>query len=176
MYYRCSMFVIEDLNLEAKGFPKMGREGNRLTRNVWNRDLFVGMLQRRCNEKGVELVRVNPCYSSFIGNIQHPYMDATNASVEIGRRGLYRYEKGWFYPHVGLEDRSTLEARFGDVVSCSTAADWVGLYKSLRPRFSDRDFAQRLRAGLDDVRVAYTVCSMDSSASKVDSIIFKDLH
>ena len=168
LQYKCSSFVIEDLSIEGD----LGREANRKVWNVWNRELFVNCITRRCNENGIELIKVNPCYSSFIGNIQYAFADACNASIEIGRRGLMKYEVGGFYPHITEEDIHTLEAKFGDVVDCSTDADWVNIYKSLKSSFDNEEFSHRLRAGLDEVKTSYEVFSMNSSKSKVKIIIF----
>jgi len=95
-HYGCSHFVMEDLNFKAT--DKLSREASRKIRNLWCRDLITNIITKRCNETGIELIEVNPCYSSFIGNIQHPYGDSCSASVEIGRRGMYKYTKGMFYP------------------------------------------------------------------------------
>lgn len=171
-HYQCSSFVIEELELRHDDAEDKSREANRQINNLWNRDLFTGIIRRRCNETGISLVEVNPCYSSFIGNIQHPYADAANASVEIGRRGLYKYEKGRFYPPVTDGDIRTLEAKFGDVVGCGTCFDWVNAYKSLRKSLGSCDFSHRLRAGLDRVEVPYQVFSMNSYKSRTKLIIF----
>ena len=167
-HYHCAMFVIEDLELNGK----LSREANRKVNNVWNRGLFVGCINRRCNERGIELVKVNPCYSSFIGNIEYPYADACNASIEIGRRGIMRYMKGGFYPDITSEDIHTLEAKFGDVVACSTDCGWANIHKSLKNSFDDKEFSHRLRTGIDEVKVPYKSFSMNSYRSNIKVIIF----
>jgi hypothetical protein len=143
-----------------------------MVNNVWNRDLLVGCITRRCNETGIELVEVNPCYSSFIGNIQHPYADACNASIEIGRRGLCKYENGGFYPNITKEDICTLEAKFGDVVKCSTDSNWVQVYKSLKKTLDCKEFSHRLRTAPDEVLMPYREFSLNSYKSRVKVIIF----
>lgn len=168
-HFKCSSFVIEDLTLK-KGLKS--KESNRKVKTVWNRDLFVGCVKRRCNESGVELIEVNPAYTSFIGNIQHPYADACNASVEIGRRGLHKYENGGFYPPVTIEDIRTLEAKFGDVVGCSTDSNWVELYKSFKDSFSAIEFSYRLRARIEEVQIPTKSFSMNSCKSGVKTTIF----
>ena len=170
-HFLCSSFVIEDLSF--KNTPNMSREANRKTKNIWNRELFVGCVRRRCNEHGIELVEINPCYSSFIGNIQHPYADACNASVEIGRRGLYRFENGGFYPHITSEDIRTLEAKFGNVVECSTDSNWVEIYKSLKNSFESEEFSYRLRTGVDGAKTPHKSFSIFSYKSCVKLITFK---
>lgn len=169
-HYRCSSFVIEELSL--KNDSKLSREANRKVNNVWNRELFVSCLKRRCNENGIELVEINPCYSSFIGNIQHPYADACNASIEIGRRGLWKYDIGGFYPNITNEDIRTLEAKFGDVVECSTVSNWVDIYKSLKNSFTSEEFSYRLRTRIGEVLIPYKSFSLSSYKSNVKVIIF----
>ena len=84
------MFVIEDLeNVQQQ--EKQNKETNRKVKNLWNKGLILNIIRRRCNENGIEFVEVNPCYSSFIGNIKYKYIDAINASIEIGRRGCEQF-------------------------------------------------------------------------------------
>ena len=175
-HYRCSHFVMEDLSFKDNGLNGCNKYGNRLIKNIWNRELLINLINRRCNENGVILDKVNSIYTSFIGNIQHKYIDATNASIEICRRGLYKFTKGMFYPEVREEDIDTLEAKFVDKLSdvelCSTAG-WAELYKSLKNQCSDmHDFSYRWRAELSSVESHYEVFSMSSCKSGVNSIIF----
>ena len=167
-HYGCSSFVLEELRLSET----LSREANRKVKNIWNRMLFINCVRRRCNENGIDLDEVNPCYSSFIGNIQHPYADACNASIEIGRRGLHRYENGGFYPHIAEEDIRTLEAKFGDVVGCSTVGNWAEIYKSLTNSIDKVEFAHRLRTGMDEALTPHTSFSIDSYKSRVKINIF----
>lgn len=167
-HYGCSSFVIEGLKLK----DKLNHEVNRKVKNVWHRELLTRCIKRRCNETGIELIEINPCYSSFIGNIQHHYADACNASIEIGRRGLYKYENGGFYPSVTTEDICTLEAKFGDVVKCSTGSNWVNIYKSLQDFFIQKEFSYRLRTRIDEVKEPYKSFSINSYKSNIKIIIF----
>lgn len=169
-HYRCSNFIIEELQMKNRNVGS--HEANRKINNVWNRKPLTRLIVRRCNESGIQLIEVNPCYSSFIGNIQHPYVDPTNASIEIGRRGLFKYENGGFYPSVSEEDYRTLDAKFGDVVDCSTFIDWISAYKSLTKSFNKIDFAYRLRASIDKVNMPYRCFSINSYKSKNKLIIF----
>lgn len=170
-HYGCSGFIKEELVFKIDGDDK-STETNRKIRNIWYRNLFTNCITRRCNESGVELIEVNPCYSSFIGNICYGYADATNASIEIGRRGLYKYEKGGFYPVITEDDIRTLEAKFGDVVGYSTICNWVNIYKSLVQQYKPAEFAQRLRTGINEVEIPYESFSIWSYKSKVDMYTF----
>ena len=169
-HYKCSGFVMEKLEFDKDN--RLGTEANRKTRNLWYRTTLEGCIRRRCNETGVELITVNPCYSSFIGNIQNGYADATNASIEIGRCGLYKYDNGGFYLEISEDDIHTLEAKFGDVVECSTADNWVAIYKSLVRKFKPSEFAQRLRTRISQVQCDWESFSMSSCKSMVIVITF----
>ena len=50
------------------------------------------------------LFKINPAYSSFIGNIMYNYDDSINASLEIGRRGfeIFVLKNKKFYPELNL--------------------------------------------------------------------------
>ena len=172
-HYKCSSFVMEELEMKNNEEGNLlSTEANRKVKNIWNRELVTRCITRRCNENGIELVEVKPCYSSFIGNIQHPYSDPANASVEIGRRGLFKYTKGGFYPYITAEDMHTLEAKFGDVAACGTGCGWVETYKSLRKSVKDPDFSYRLRAGLHNCKKSYATLSMSSYKSGVNVYVF----
>lgn len=171
IHYKCSQFIMEDL---SGNFKNSNKETNRKVKNIWNRELIQNIITRRCNQNGIELIKVNPIYSSFIGNIQHKYIDAVNASIEIGRRGIYKYESGMFYPHISKEDLSTMEAKFGVDVLDDTLRDWVQIYKFLKDSFNKEDeFSYRLRTALDDlVDNSYLKFSMSSYKSKTNYIKF----
>lgn len=170
VHFRCSSFVMEDLGIKDEAFNEMSKEVNRKNRNIWNRALINQIANRRCNETGISLVGVNPCYTSFIGNIQHQYRDSCSASIEIGRRGLFKYINGMFYPHVTEEDIDTLEPMFGSDALCSTDCNWVSMYKSLTKRFGSEEFQHRVRT----MNVGQAPCSfsLNSYKSGVISVIF----
>ena len=170
-HYKCSQFVMEDLDGD---FENTNKETNRKVKNLWNRNLIENIIRRRCNEDGIILIKINPVYSSFIGNIQYGYIDAVNASIEIGRRGLFKYIKGTFYPYIKRKDLDTMEAKFGIDVSNSTSFDWVAMYKSLKDSFPNgNEFSHRLRTALNDMpRDRYSMLSMSSHHSLVNYTIF----
>lgn len=94
--------MIEDLSIRSsdKGH---GRHFNRLCNNVWNRNLFVNKLKSLSLLCNFSLVEVNPCYTSFIGNVMfgnESTPDMVAASIEIARRGYKKFEKSWFYPSI----------------------------------------------------------------------------
>ena len=88
VYYRCDKFVLENLKFNAKGsYSKF----NRLTRNQWCRDLLEMNVTKRCNIYNINVIKVKPEYSSFVGNFLFRHvtnmLDMVLASIEIGRRG-----------------------------------------------------------------------------------------
>ena len=99
-YWKCKKLSIEDLNIKSSD-KGQGKNFNRLCNNVWDRSLIFNKLMILSNIYGYELIKVNPVYSSFIGNLVYGNTttpDMVAASIEIARRGYKKYEKNWFYP------------------------------------------------------------------------------
>jgi IS605 OrfB family transposase len=92
-HYRVAHVVIEDLDFKEKSVNVNSNEANRKTKNIWHRTLTTNLIIKYCNSLGIEKIDVDPAYSSFIGNIQHDYFDPINASLEIARRGIVKYNK-----------------------------------------------------------------------------------
>ena len=87
-YYRCDKFILEDLKFKTNcSYSKF----NRLTRNQWCRDLLENNITKRCNIYNINVIKVKPEYSSFVGNFLFKQVsnmpDMVLASIEIGRRG-----------------------------------------------------------------------------------------
>ena len=104
-HYRVSKICIEDLSIKSSDKGK-GKTFNRLCNNQWNKGVTISNLKVLTSTYGIELIEVNPIYSSFVGNIE--YGDSTTpdmvaSSIEIGRRGYKKFSKGWFYPTLNLE-------------------------------------------------------------------------
>ena len=104
-YWKCKKLSIEDLNIKSSDNGQ-GKNFNRLCNNVWDRTLVSNKLMMLSNIYGYELIKVNPAYSSFIGNLS--YGDKTTpdmiaSSMEIARRGYKKYEKKWFYPVFNID-------------------------------------------------------------------------
>lgn len=105
-HFQCSKFVLEDLTIQVKNHNK-GKNFNRLINNNWNRSKLEVNLKKRCEIYGIEFVKVNSVYSSFIGNVIHgeKYPDPICSAIEIGRRGYKKFVKDWFYPKLITIDR-----------------------------------------------------------------------
>ena len=104
-YWKCKKLSIEDLNIKQSD-KGQGKNFNRLCNNVWDRTLVTNKLLLLSNIYGYELVKVNPAYSSFIGNLIYGNSDTPDmvaASIEIARRGYKKYEKKWFYPVFNID-------------------------------------------------------------------------
>ena len=104
-YWKCKKLSIEELNIKSSDNGK-GKNFNRLCNNVWDRTLITNKLTMLSNIYGYELIKVNPVYSSFIGNLVYGNdmtPDMVAASIEIARRGYKKYEKNWFYPVFDVE-------------------------------------------------------------------------
>jgi IS605 OrfB family transposase len=102
-HFKVAFFVIEDLNFKPEVDNKKANEGNRQTKNIWHRDLSINLITKYTNQLGIKLIEVNPCYTSFIGNIIYNYFDPTNAALEINRRGFFKFIKGSkLYPEFDL--------------------------------------------------------------------------
>jgi IS605 OrfB family transposase len=104
-HYQCQNIAIEDLCIKSKDHKK-GRAYNRLINNSWNRLKLVSSLTKHCQIHGLKLFKINPAYSSIIGNTLYSnYPDPICAAIEIGRRVfniLYHLEE--FYPKVPTKD------------------------------------------------------------------------
>ena len=192
-HYQCSVFVLEDLKT-LKGKSYYIKEVNRKIKNIWNRELIERLIVKRCKLDGLVLERVNPAYTSFIGNIKHPYADPTNASIEIGRRGLYpsredkRNKEKW-YPEVLESELDTVKRKFKIDAPMSELRSWFKTwafgYKSLHEKRIypkgvltqeiPKLFSGRLRAALESLpRENYQCYSMSSYRSKVKHVIFNN--
>ena len=104
-YWKCKKLAIEDLNIKSCDNGQ-GKNFNRLCNNVWDRNLVTNKLLMLSNIYSYELVKVNPAYSSFIGNLiygNEMTPDMIAASIEIARRGYKKYEKKWFYPVFNID-------------------------------------------------------------------------
>ena len=101
--YKCKYIFVQDLTIKSQNHSK-GRLFNRKVNNLWNRNLVINNLQKRMNIIGGKLFKVNPAYSSYIGNLKYQFSDPINASIEIGRRGynviILKNKK--FYPDLDI--------------------------------------------------------------------------
>ena len=162
---RCLYKRIEESSDSAKKTDDFSNESRRQINNIWHKNKFIEKIGMKCRETGIEPVTVNPVYTSFIGNIQHRSVDSTNASVEIGRRGLMKYEKDSFCPGMTERDADALGAVLaagnggsstgGDALRKIDCRSFIDAYKSGRRLFSRRDFEHRYRIRIGQIPQEY---------------------
>ena len=121
-HYKVSTFVMEELKLKN---DLSNTEANRKVRGIWHRTQTKNLITKYCNMLGIKLLEVNPAYSSFIGNIQHDFFDPVNASLEICRRGIHKFEKNSFYPQMTQRDMSTMSSLARDAKCSNDAKLWT---------------------------------------------------
>lgn len=133
-HYNCANFVMEDINFKSKPINDKPVEFNRKTKNVWNLNYQINLINKHCNVNGIKLIEVNPYYSSFIGNLMYNYFDPLNAAIEIGRRGMFKYIKGnSFYPVLSETIIDTAISKIGlSDVQWLKAGSWLELYKKFK--------------------------------------------
>lgn len=132
-HYKVSKISIEDLTIKSsdKGF---GKTFNRLCNNQWNRTVTVNNLKILSSTYGIELVEVNPVYSSFIGNLENGdnnTPDMVASSIEIGRRGYKKFFKNWFYPILNLEKVKNKFNQWKEEIY-SDVKDWKDLFQKVK--------------------------------------------
>ena len=159
-YYNCKAVFIEDLSFKSKDGGK-GTTYNRKNNNLWKRQLFVENLSKRLFIEDIKLYRINPAYSSIIGNLQHSFTDAVNASIEIVRRGIeciIKKNKENFYPNLLIKDR--WKETF---INCK---DWKEV--SLKIKNSGLKY----RVSIEECNHSYKVFQLNSRKSKVKTFTF----
>ena len=90
VFYKCKYIAVEDLDFDSncKGFRN----------SKWNRNLVFQSLFKHSVENGVTILRVNPAYTSIIGNIvcRHNIPDMCRSAYEIGYRAVKGLQNGNF--------------------------------------------------------------------------------
>ena len=90
----------------------------------------MNKLKLLSNIFGYELIKVNPVYSSFIGNLLYGSEncpDMIASSIEITRRGYKKYSKGWFYPIFNVDN---LNEQWKQTLS--GIEDWKSAFKEIK--------------------------------------------
>lgn len=156
--WKCKKVVVEDLNFKTSFKNK---NSNRLCRNSWDRCLFENKLKMLSKLHGYEVVEINPCYTSQIGNIVYGdenTPDMIAASIEIARRGFKKFEKGWFYPNF---DRSLnlMNEQWKQTSLDNSIKDWKGLFSLIK------ESKLKYRVSLDECKPS-EVLSLNCKMSK----------
>ena len=161
-YWKCKKLSIEDLNIKQSD-KGQGKNFNRLCNNVWDRNLVTNKLLMLSNIYGYELVKVNPAYSSFIGNLVYGNSETPDmiaASIEIARRGYKKYEKKWFYPAFDVD---CLDEQWKQTLA--GVKDWKNAFLKIK------NSKVKYRVLLNDI-VQNAVFSKFNIKSKVISYLF----
>jgi hypothetical protein len=88
--YQCEIFAYEELNIKSNN-KKKGKYFNKLCNNIWNKNLLIEQIEKRCIQNKIQIIKVYANYSSFIGNLAYRNTrlpDQILASIEIGRRAF----------------------------------------------------------------------------------------
>jgi IS605 OrfB family transposase len=101
IHYGVPLLTLENLKFDT-GDQGKGKEFNKLCKNVWNRNIFIENITKRCRNNGIALKKVHPAYTTFIGNVMYPTLpDPIAASAEIARRGYKNTKEDHeFYPPI----------------------------------------------------------------------------
>ncbi len=138
-HFNCGYFVSEALDLRHKDTDEFSTEANRKNKNCWHRELSRQQIAKHTTRRGIIHLEVNACYTSTVGNILYEFVDAVNASIEVGRRGVFQYVKGQFYPPIDActisHAKSRLRAlnpQLRDVDLLKDCTNWVDIHKALK--------------------------------------------
>ena len=164
-HYNCDNVFIEDLKFKQKLAKDQKRNhlGNRKCKNLWKKEKFIENISKRLYIAGINLRKINPAYTSFIGNMVYDYTDAINASIEIGRRG-YEYfinkDKTKFYPDL------LVKHQWKEMATKYT--DWKKFY------LEAKNLKLKYRVSLYNVKYNYNVFKQNSIKSMVLNYVFYD--
>ena len=88
--YKCNYIVLENLKFKKKG------TGFRISK--WNKNLISQSIFKHSVKNGVTVLRINPAYTSIIGNIicKHNMPDMCRSAYEIGYRAVKGIKNGNF--------------------------------------------------------------------------------
>ena len=132
-HYKVSKICVEELSISSSN-KGQGKTFNRLCNNQWNREVSLNNLKVLTSTYGIELVEVNPIYSSFVGNIEYGNSttpDMVASSIEIARRGYKKFSKGWFYPKLDTEKVKNKFNQWKEEVY-SDVKNWKELYDKVK--------------------------------------------
>jgi IS605 OrfB family transposase len=169
-HYRCYSVSMEDLNFSV-GDSGKGVYFNRITKNIWHREVIEQALSKQTNIHSLELRKVNPVYTSLIGNIKNNSFDPVNASIEIGRRGLLGFKKENIYickyptvdETVHTAVQSILKRNGDDSYEKRNISTWKGISTILKK--------YRYRWVLEEVK--FSKMRMNTRKSKINKYIFE---
>ena len=174
LYYRCSLFAVEDLSIKSSD-KKKGSKYNSLCNNLWNRNKMVNNLKKRCVIYGLKLFEVQPNYSSFIGNFLFRDLnlpDMVLASIEISRRCYEFYNQ--YVIKIKPQRKNIIQPEIQDFYErCTKSLEEFGVtgefkdFKSLYDFFKNSKMMYRV--SLDSMNLKFF--SLKTTRSCVDQMI-----
>ena len=84
--YQVEFVALEDLSIKSSN-KGLGKRFNKLVNNDWLRNYLINNLTKQMNINGIKSLKVNPYYTSFIGQIKNSTdYDSVAASKEVAFR------------------------------------------------------------------------------------------
>ena len=170
-YYKVAYLITEKLEFSIEEI-KQNKEFNRQTKNIWYRTLSENLINKYCTRQGIQRIEINAVYSSTIGNLLYNYVDCINASIEIGRRGMFKYIRQTFYPDINKTDFHTMSKlnKLRDVEVLKDCNNWKELHNTIKTS------GLRYRKSLKDLNLINIsknyIKSSKHKHSNVNKIIF----
>ncbi len=129
-HYKVSYFIIEDLdNLNKDNYGN--KTSNRKNKLEFKKNYIFSIIERRCNETGTVLKKVNPVYSSFVGNLMYKEYDPIASSLELLRRGIGQYKLGFrLVPE--YDQNNVITDQIDGYVDLDQFKSFQELFKSIR--------------------------------------------
>ncbi len=137
--FNCKFVFLEKLDKNFNtGNTNKGHDFNRLVRNLWKKTNFVENLEKRLQLVGIKSFKVNPAYTSYIGNLRHDFFDPCNAACEIARRGyeVIIKKNRQFYPKdLNIKTSLTNQWKKETFEGCKSWKDICLKIKNLKLRY-----------------------------------------
>jgi len=100
VHHKASKFCVEDIRIRPSD-KGIGKDFNKACNNTWLRGPLVSNLRKRCYIHNIQIVEVNPCYSSVIGGVLHrDWPDPIAPTLELARRAHFHKQPARFLPGV----------------------------------------------------------------------------
>jgi len=99
-HFKVAFFAVEELNFKYAFNNR--KQFNRKVKNLWCRSHQTMLIKKYTENLGIQLVEVNPSFSSFIGNMLYSFYDPIASACEIARRGMIlkkKLDEPW-YPEI----------------------------------------------------------------------------
>lgn len=142
-HFKCELFSIEKLLMKPSD-KERGKRFNRLVNNQWCRSAFVQQIEKMTKSMHIHLIKVNPEYSSFVGNIlyrKENLPDPVLSSIEIGRRAYEfnlqycvnskSHKKNIIFPDFDL-NKATIQESLEELEYCGQVKSWIDLYSEMK--------------------------------------------